>query len=189
MEKCQFRVIAIGNAGVGKTSIINKFLRNKFDETESETIGAFYDSYVETYEDQLIEIQLWDTAGQEQYRSLGPIYYRGASGAILVFDLTKRDSFDALEDWISLFASVSEEDASIVIVGNKSDLPNRAVSLPEIKKWTDDKNLNYIESSAKTGEGIHSIFNQLFLLLVHKHQNQLQKSPSPTVNNSGGECC
>lgn len=169
-----YRVIVIGSAAVGKTSILNKFIRGTFDPDESETVGAFYDSYSDVYENQVVEIQIWDTAGQEQFQDLGPMYYRGAAGAILVFDLTKRDTFTALDKWLERFRSVCGDDSVLVVVGNKSDLTDRAVLIPEAKKWAEDHGCSYIEASAKNGQGITSIFSELIANLVRSNQNQTE---------------
>lgn len=169
-----YRVIIIGDTSVGKTCIINKFIRGTFDPEETSTIGAFYDSYSEVYENQVVEIQLWDTAGQEQYRALGPMYYRGAAGAILVFDLTNRKTFEDLDSWLQPFRSECGDESVLVVVGNKSDLPNRDVLVPEAKKWAEDHGCAYIEASAKNGQGITNIFSELISALVVSNQNQTE---------------
>lgn len=184
-----YRVIVIGNTCVGKTCIINKFIRGTFDPNETQTVGGFYDSYSEVYENQVIEIQLWDTAGQEQYRSLAPMYYRGAAGAILVFDLTNRDSFEALDEWVKSFRSISGDESILVVVGNKSDLPNRIILVPEAKKWAENHGCSYIETSAKTGQGIQDIFSELISSLVRSNQNQTEHVTCQERSNENGKCC
>ena len=191
-DKVTFRVIAIGDSSVGKTSIINKFLRDSFDPNESNTIGAFYDSFTEERGNQIIEIQLWDTAGQEQYRSLGPVYYRGASGAIIVFDLTNQDSFKSLNNWVKTFRSVSGENSVIVVAGNKSDLvESRAVLASEAKQWAQENSASYIETSAKTGEGIRVLFNELITTLEHLNADTFQNGVKKILkqNDDGEKKC
>lgn len=189
-QRQNFRVIVIGSSSVGKTSIINKFIRGTFDPDETETVGAFYDSYSEVYENQVVEIQLWDTAGQEQYRALAPMYYRGAAGAILVFDITNRESFNDLNEWVDLFKSNSGDDSVLVLVGNKADLTDRVILVPEAKKWAEDHGCSYIEASAKNGQGISTIFSELISILVRSNQNQTEHAVlQENANERTVKCC
>ena len=125
-EKITFRVVTIGDSSVGKTSIINS-RKNEFNPAEPNTVGTLYDSFTDKRDKNDIEVQIWDTAGQEQYRSLGPIYYRSSAGAIVVFDITNKKSFDDLEEWISVFKREAGERTIVVVVGNKTDLESDRV--------------------------------------------------------------
>lgn len=160
-EKLTFRVVTIGDSSVGKTCIINRFLRDTFDVDEPNTIGALYDSFVQEYNGRTIEIQLWDTAGQEQYRALGPVYFRSAAAALVVFDLTNRESFNNLMDWIKAFRSVSGENTVLIVIGNKCDLSDRQIQTIEAKEWAKDHDCSYVETSAKTGQGVKVLFDAL----------------------------
>ena len=167
-EKVTFRVVTIGDSSVGKTCIINRFLRNSFDGNEPNTIGALYDSYYQECNGKTIEIQLWDTAGQEQYRALGPVYFRSASAALVVFDITNRDSFNNLLDWIKAFRNVSGDNTIVIVVGNKCDLSDRAVQVQEAKEWASVNDCSYVETSAKTGQGVKLLFDELVSLLAKR---------------------
>ena len=157
--KTTFRAVTIGDSAVGKTSIINRFLRNSFDASEPSTIGALYESYSETRNGKLIELQIWDTAGQEQYRSLGPIYFRSSAGAILVFDLTNQKTFDSLDEWLTSFRNVGGENTVVIVVGNKSDLSDkRVISREQGEEWAQAHNCTYTETSALMGYGIKNLF-------------------------------
>jgi small GTP-binding protein len=160
-EKLGFRVVAVGDASVGKTSIINRFLRDSFDTDEPSTIGALYDSFIQDCNGASVEIQLWDTAGQEQYRALGPVYFRGSDAAIVVFDLSNRESFRNVDEWVTSFRDVCTETSVVVIVGNKSDREDREIERDEAKQWAKSHSASYVETSAKTGEGVKVLFDEL----------------------------
>jgi small GTP-binding protein len=165
-EKLTFRVVTIGDSSVGKTSIINRFLRDTFEPDEPNTIGVLYDSFVQECNGTPIEIQLWDTARQEQYRALGPVYYRNAGAALVVFDVSNRSSFENISDWIRSFRNVSAESATVIIIGNKCDRCDRAVSPEDAKLWAKSNGAPYIETSAKTGQGVNFLFDHLVSTLA-----------------------
>jgi small GTP-binding protein len=145
---------------VGKTSIINRYLQKyDFDPHEANTIGAMYDSHEIQRDDRIIELQIWDTAGQEQYRSLGSTYFRNAHGAVVVFDLTASHSYANVPYWVQSFRSVAGRDRAALIVGNKSDLTEtRAVVWGDAADWATEHNCQYLETSALSGEGIDIAF-------------------------------
>jgi small GTP-binding protein len=184
--KAIFRVVAIGDSSVGKTSIINRFLRDTFDLEEPNTIGAMYDSFTRTCNGKQVEIQLWDTAGQEQYRALGPVYFRSAAAALIVFDVTNEQSFSRLIDWLTSFRDVTGDSTVSIIVGNKCDLPVRAVSTVEAKTWARNHGSAYIETSARTGQGIPLLFDELVssILAVNTPATEVKES---VMINSGGQ--
>ncbi|KAH0788738.1 small GTP-binding protein [Histomonas meleagridis] len=170
------RVVFIGDASVGKTSILNNLVDDRFDEFEPSTVGANYQLFSNNVKNIHVEMQIWDTAGQERYRSLGSIYYRNSIGAIVVFDLTSRSSFNNIMTWIQDFYHIADQNAVVFIAGNKSDLKNeRVVSTKEAQEWADSNGYQYFETSAKTGEGIHDMFDSLSKELVQKkfisHEN------------------
>jgi small GTP-binding protein len=165
-EKLAFRVVAAGDSSVGKTSIINRFLRDTFETEEPQTIGVLCESFIQECHGTAIEIQLWDTAGQEQYRSLAPVYYRSATAAIVVFDLSNRGSFENVSKWIRAFRDASTALAIVLIVGNKSDRSDRAIRSEEAKSLAKEHNASYVETSAKTGQGVKVLFDELVGLLA-----------------------
>lgn len=157
--KATFRAVTIGDSAVGKTSIINRFLRNSFDKSEPSTIGALYESYTETRNGKSIELQIWDTAGQEQYRSLGPIYFRSSAGAILVYDITNQRSYDNLEEWLTSFRNVGGQNTIVIVVGNKNDLSDqRVVPRETAEEWATSHGCGYTETSALMGYGVKNLF-------------------------------
>ena len=189
------RTILIGDTCVGKTSILKKFLENKFNPNEANTVGTLFHSYIEKRSNFSIELALWDTAGQEKYRSLIPIYFRGSDAALLVFDLSNRQSFESLNEWLELVRSSVLDSTIIFLVGNKSDLiQERCVSFQEAKQWASNNNCSYFEVSALSGNGIPILIPQLLnqfekmiltsqsTAFVESHLKQ-KKDPQPS------SCC
>jgi small GTP-binding protein len=152
--------VVIGDASVGKTSILNRLVDQGFDAQEKSTIGANYQLWVERIADRKIELQIWDTAGQEKFHSLGPIYFRNAIGAIIVYDVTNRVSFDHLEDWVTMFTEVAEPGALITVVANKIDEEDHAVVAAEGRQWAESQNMDWAQVSAKTGQGVKELFRK-----------------------------
>jgi small GTP-binding protein len=154
------RVVVIGDSSVGKTSILSRLLEDRFDHNEGATIGANYQLWMDEIASVKVELQIWDTAGQEKYRSLGPIYFRGAIGAVIIYDVTNRESFNHLEDWITGFSEVAETGALIVVAGNKCDATEHVVGRAEAREWAIARGIDWYQTSAKTGEGITELFRK-----------------------------
>ncbi len=166
-----FKSIVVGDGGVGKTALTLRFSKGFFTEDYKMTIGV--DFHVKTIAIETAEglikckLQLWDTGGQERFSSIRPMYYRGSLGTVLVFDLTNSASFEHLPQWIEEVRSNIKVDIPILLVGNKSDLiDQRAVSIGEIGNFTRDFNLYYMETSAKTGDGVGDCFYILACLMI-----------------------
>jgi small GTP-binding protein len=166
--KVRFRIVMIGDSGVGKTSIVNRFLRNVFDASEINTVGVFFANHVREHEGQEVELEIWDTAGQEEYRALVPIYFRNAAAALVVFDIASRRSFTDLTLWITSFKEVVGDGALVVVLGNKCDLPTRNVPSDEAHEWAARVDCRYFETSAATGQGITLVFDHLITTLVSR---------------------
>ncbi|MFW9900003.1 MAG: GTP-binding protein [Candidatus Thorarchaeota archaeon] len=166
-----FKSIVVGDGGVGKTALTLRFSKGFFTEDYKMTIGV--DFHVKTINIDSIEgpirakLQIWDTGGQERFSSIRPMYYRGSLGALLIFDLTSIASFEHLPQWIEEVRANVKTEIPLLLVGNKSDLDNlRAVSLEEINEFTSNFNLYYMETSAKTGEGVGDCFYILACLMI-----------------------
>jgi len=166
-----FKSIVVGDGGVGKTALTLRFSKGFFTEDYKMTIGV--DFHVKTISIDSNEgpirskLQIWDTGGQERFSSIRPMYYRGSLGALLIFDLTNSSSFEHLPQWIEEVRANVKNEIPLLLVGNKSDLVDqRAVSLKEINTFTHDFNLYYMETSAKTGEGVGDCFYILACLMI-----------------------
>ena len=160
----KYKLIFLGDQGTGKSSILNRFVEDKFDSNSQATIGVDFQSKNIQIDNQDIHLLLYDTAGQEKFRSLIPMYTREANIIILVYDITRKDSFLHIPSWINELTNVKIEDIIFVLVGNKIDLNNeRNVSFEEGKKYAEDNNFIFEEVSAKTGENFPELFyNKLF---------------------------
>lgn len=166
-----FKSIVIGDGGVGKTSLSLRFSKGIFTDDYKMTIGV--DFHVKTITVETSEgvitckLQLWDTGGQERFGHIRPMYYQGALGAILVYDLTNYASFEHLPQWIEEVRTNIKYEIPLLLVGSKSDLADqRTVSIGEINDFTRAFNLFYMETSAKTGDGVMDCFYILTCLML-----------------------
>jgi len=157
-----FKFIIIGDSSVGKSSLLLKFVEKRFKTDHDITIGVEFGVKITELKDKsLIKLQIWDTAGQEHFKSIIRVYYRGAIGALLVYDISNRDSFNHVISWINEVKNYSHPNISFILVGNKVDLINRQVSYEEGKELADSYNMLFIETSAKTSHNIDNSFNTL----------------------------
>ena len=155
-----FKLILIGNSGVGKSCILNRYIKHTFEEKYKCTIGVDFLMKTVTINNQTVKLQIWDTAGQEKYKSMVSSYYRGANVALIVFDLTSHQSFDDLPLWIQNYYKNGPEQKNIILIGNKKDMvEERKVLEDEAKLFSETNNMMYFETSAKNGENIDYIFN------------------------------
>ena len=156
-----YKIVLIGNSKVGKTSILTRYTEKTFKD-EERTRAAVISSRNIEYNNQILQLQLWDTSGEEEFRSVTNTFYRSAVGALLVYDITNRESFEALEYWHRDLISHGEECCVIILIGNKSDLKaDRAVPKDEANKFAQKKKIPYIETSAKSEIGIDIAFKRL----------------------------
>ncbi len=134
-----FKVVLIGDSSVGKSNILSRYLHDKFNVNTKTTVGVEFGWKKIEVDGMKIKAQIWDTAGQERYKSITNAYYKGAKGALLVYDISNKDSFDNVDKWLSEFKKYSDKDYTILLVGNKNDLKDeRAVSLEEGQKKAAD---------------------------------------------------
>ncbi|KAF9651465.1 ras-domain-containing protein [Thelephora ganbajun] len=161
------KIVLLGDQSVGKTSLITRFMYDTFDNTYQATIGIDFLSKAMYLEDRTVRLQLWDTAGQERYRSLIPSYIRDCSVAIVVFDITNRASFMSTTKWIDDVRSERGNDVIVVLVGNKADLADkRQVTLEEANTKAAELNIMFMETSAKAGHNVKSLFKKIAMSLV-----------------------
>ena len=166
------KLLLLGETGVGKTSIMHRFAKNKYEDLKSSTIGIDYETKIIKYKDKSYKIQLFDTAGQEKYKSIIKGYYHIGKGFFVVFDLTNENSLNSVHDWIKEIQEICKDpDPIIIILGNKNDLQNIRISDDIIKnKLENYKNKIYIETSAKENTNITHAFEQM-IELVEKDDN------------------
>ena len=155
------KYIIIGEPSVGKSNLLMKFANNKFTEDYQATIGVEFGAKNITIDDQIFRIQIWDTAGKENFRSLTRKYYKNSVCAMLVYDITNRSSFENLQDWLKDIISQSPKTVLIILLGNKIDLKEkREVEYEEGEQFAQKNGLIFMETSAKTGEGVEEIFKK-----------------------------
>lgn len=159
-KQINLKLIFLGDQGVGKSSILNRFAQDKFEEGYQATIGLDYHSKFISVENQDIKVILFDTAGQEKFKSLLKLYIRDANIVVAVYDITSKASFDKIEGWIDETKDTRKDDNTIIaLVGNKLDITTeRQVSTAEASSYAKTKNYLFEEVSAKTGAGISSLF-------------------------------
>lgn len=195
MPILEYKVVIIGSIAVGKTAITNRIQYNQFEEEYQATIGAGYTPYRITYEGKEVELQIWDTAGMERYRSLGPIYYRDAVAAIIVYDQTDQESANAVKTWYDAFRSTVKTQSVIIIAANKDDLENKVVANEPIQHWAEENGFAFFLTSAKNGTNITELFKELVKRLVEaqKTESIIPNSNAVDVSkkktNSSPSCC
>ena len=157
------KILTLGDTLVGKSSIVLRFSDNRFDDNQLATIGIDYKTKYIKVKDASVKVLLWDTAGQEKFRNIARQYYKGANGVLLIYDVCDRKSYERIGFWMDELKQNNEiEQLYIILVGNKIDLEEkRVVTREEAEKYAEDNNINYIEVSAKTGEGILDLFNEV----------------------------
>lgn len=174
-----YKIVVVGASGVGKTAIVNQLVNKNFKEEGQPTIGVEFKSYSLQADSENVKLQIWDTAGQERFRSVSKAYFRNALGAVLVFDLTQRSSFDELNMWINDLNSLCAPNAYIILVGNKTDLADdRQISETEAQEFAKRYNIIYIETSAKTGANVEDTFVRLGQgILRHIKDGEIKPKP------------
>ena len=173
-----YKIVVIGDINVGKTSILSRFRYGSFEQSYMPTLGIDFFTKNLFYEDKTIRLILWDTAGQERFRSLIPSYLKNADCIIIVYDITNKDSFNSLTNWLSDAKNNTIEGTIFVICGNKIDLKEkRVVTNEEIEEYIKKENLLYVECSAQNGEGIKELFN-----LIAKNLGESNFAKSEYIN-------
>lgn len=165
-EVLTFKFIVLGETGVGKSCVVTRFKDDTFQELHRPTVGVNFQNVMMHIDSTEIKLQIWDTAGQEIYRSITRSYYRESKCAIIVYDITKPETFRTLPAWIDDVKKNAPEECEIVLVGNKIDLEeDRAISAEELKAFAQERNFQYFETSALTGRNIRSMFEECAMLV------------------------
>ena len=164
-----FKIVLIGDSGVGKSNLLSRFTKDEFNLELKSTIGVEFATKTLTVEEKLIRAQIWDTAGQERYRAMTGAYYRGAVGALLVYDISKRYTFENVaKSWLKELKENSDPNLAVMLVGNKCDLRHfRAVSTEEAMKFAEENKLSFIETSALDSTGVDEAFQRTVTEIYH----------------------
>ncbi|WCJ22474.1 hypothetical protein M5689_004562 [Euphorbia peplus] len=157
-----FKVVVIGDSAVGKTQLLSRFTKDEFCFDSKSTIGVEFQTRTITIKTKVVKAQIWDTAGQERYRAVTSAYYRGALGAMLVYDITKRPTFDHVARWVEELRAHADNSIVIMLIGNKADLTDqRAVPTEDAVEFADEQGLFFFETSAFNGENVERAFFRL----------------------------
>eukprot|EP00270_Netrium_digitus_P008603 TRINITY_DN2584_c0_g1_i1.p1 TRINITY_DN2584_c0_g1~~TRINITY_DN2584_c0_g1_i1.p1 ORF type:complete len:214 (+),score=21.67 TRINITY_DN2584_c0_g1_i1:84-725(+) len=157
-----FKIVLIGDSGVGKSNLLSRFTRNEFCLESKSTIGVEFATRSIQVDGKTIKAQIWDTAGQERYRAITSAYYRGAVGALLVYDITKHVTFENVERWLKELRDHADSNIVIMLVGNKSDLRHlRAVATEDAQAFAEKDGLSFIETSALESTNVENAFHKI----------------------------
>jgi small GTP-binding protein len=163
------KIVLIGDSGVGKTNLLSRFTRDQFNPDSKSTIGVEFATKTLDIEGKTVKAQIWDTAGQERYRAITSAYYRGAIGALLLYDVTSALTFQSLTRWLQELRENADSNIVVMLVGNKCDLQElRAVSTDEGVGFAKTENLMFIETSALDATNVQESFKRLITEVVHK---------------------
>jgi Ras-related protein Rab-11A len=200
-----YKIVLVGDWGVGKTNILSRYTWGEFMLGSPGTIGVQFSTKTIVIKDTPVKIQVWDTAGQDKYRAVTSAYYRGAHGAMIVYDITRLDTFKRLDIWLKELKDYVRDDCVVILIGNKADLAH----LVEVKKedglaYSKTHNLAFFETSALTSSNIQEAFDQLIQQIhslksktVHPDSESFAASVSgkkislnePTEPNKKKNCC
>eukprot|EP01117_Protostelium_nocturnum_P017257 TRINITY_DN6_c1_g1_i1.p1 TRINITY_DN6_c1_g1~~TRINITY_DN6_c1_g1_i1.p1 ORF type:complete len:206 (+),score=84.13 TRINITY_DN6_c1_g1_i1:163-780(+) len=195
-----YKLVLLGDAGVGKTAIAVQFVKGQFNPYLESTIGASFMNQTVTLPDEtLIKFQIWDTAGQERFHSLAPMYYRGAQAAVVVYDLTNRNSFEKAKDWVKELQQQGDPNVVVAFVGNKLDMPEaRKIQSSEGEAYASENGLFFMETSAKTSENVAELFMKIAKQLpsiqrqkdiLDPPKDHVRPGATKATNQSGGCPC
>lgn len=173
------KLLILGDGKVGKTSILLRFTEEYFPTSHIQTLGIDFKLKVQTIANKTYKFQIWDTAGQERFRKLTTAYYKNAKGIILVYDVTRRESFDMVSFWMSEIQKHALDDVVKVLAGNQVDKEGRVVSMTEGKQKAEEFGVEYFETSAKTGEGIDQLFTHMAM-----HTRDIEENKFTNPRNS-----
>eukprot|EP00752_Nemacystus_decipiens_P002464 g2320.t1 len=177
-----FKVVLIGDSGVGKSNLLSRFTRNEFNLESKSTIGVEFATKSIQTEGKTIKAQIWDTAGQERYRAITSAYYRGAVGALLVYDISKHVTFENVERWLKELRDHAEANIVVMLIGNKSDLRHlRTVTHEEAMEFAKKHNLAFLETSALDASGVDSAFQRILTEIY-----RLMSRKTIAANNAAG---
>ena len=193
MEKKEvlYKILLLGDSSVGKTCFLMRYTDNTFQEIHMSTIGLDYKlKNVQLDDGKIVKIQIWDTAGQDRFRSITKNYYKGAHGIILIYDITNKKSFENVRNWINQIKEEVSEKVSIILVGNKiDDEEHRVVPTVEGEKLSKELGLMFFECSAKSGINIDSTFNELVKTTVENYSKVIKGEKLKNKKNGKKGCC
>ncbi|KAJ4907127.1 Ras-related protein RABA1h [Raphanus sativus] len=178
-----FKVVLTGDSGVGKSNLLSRFTKNDFSHDSRSTIGVEFATRSIQVDDKIVKAQIWDTAGQERYRAITSAYYRGAVGALLVYDVTRHVTFENVERWLKELRNHTDANIVIMLVGNKADLRHlRAIPTEEVKAFAERENTFFMETSALEALNVENAFTEVLTQIYRVvSKNALEGGDDPTT--------
>ena len=168
------KVVLVGDSGVGKTNIMSKYLKNQFREDSKATVGVEFGSKQFTVENHQIKAQIWDTAGQERYKAITSAYYKGAKGAFVVYDITRKNTFETVNKWVSDISAAADKKIALILIGNKNDLEDQRQVTKEMgEEKAKELGLAFMETSACSGENLDKAFQMMINEIYKKYQEDV----------------
>eukprot|EP00249_Psilotum_nudum_P007142 c20338_g1_i1 orf=319-930(-) len=175
-----FKIVLLGDGRVGKTSLVLRYVNNIFSEKQTATVQASYLNKRLNIDDTVVTLAIWDTAGQERFHALGPIYYRDADAALLVYDIMDRDSFNRVKSWVKELRQMASKDIILAIACNKSDLDRqRKFDLQDSERYATSIGASHFVTSAKLNVGIDDAFNDIARRLLEQMKSKESSSSQP----------
>ena len=183
------KVILIGDSGVGKTNIMSKFLKNQFLEDSKATVGVEFGSKLFIQQGHKIKAQIWDTAGQEKYKAITSAYYKGSKGALVIYDITQKETFANIEKWVNDLKCKGDPKITIIIIGNKNDLEEkRQISKEQGEEKAKSFGCAFLETSAFSGDNIEKAFEMMVKEIYDKFTSDIGGDDEEELdNNEKGE--
>ena len=204
-DECEmnFKIVIVGDSFVGKTNIMSKYLKNKFNENSKATVGVEFGSKQFNIEGHLINAQIWDTAGTEKYKAITSAYYRGAKGGFVVYDITRKDSFKSVDKWVNDLIAAGDKKMIILVIGNKCDLEEkREVTKEQGESKARFLEVAFMETSALSGENLdkafemmmNEIYKKIDEIKVEEYDDKLEEGEDINLNKKKEEterkkCC
>ena len=186
-EDYKFKVVVIGDSGVGKTNLIKRFITNTFSDNSKATVGVEFITKSYKINNQIFKIELWDTAGQERYKSITAVYYKGAKGALVVYDTTSKMSFNNIDKWLAEIKDKTSNDLKLMIIGNKIDLKEfREVSNEQATEKAKTLGIPIMETSALDATNVKEAFNDLIREMYKDLRSKIKNSGGDINKNKGG---
>lgn len=185
------KLVLLGSSTVGKTSILNRYMRDTYSEQTVATVGTSIKSKTITIDNYKVKLQIWDTGGHERFRSLTPMYFHDADACIIVYDITSKQSFDEVKYWLKDLDEKGPQEVLIALVGNKSDLDSLRMVLTEDGQGFADTNKIsiFMETSAQSGENITELFTEIANGFISDTQSQFRHKPVPRKDEKEKNCC
>ena len=183
-----FKIVLIGDSFVGKTNIMSKYLKNEFHEDSKATVGVEFGAKKFDIDGKAVKAQIWDTAGQERYKAITTTYYKGAKGALIVYDITRKETFDSVDRWISELNNSGDKNMTMLLIGHKCDLDcQRQVTKEQGEEKAKAFKVAFLETSASSGENLDVAFEMIMKEVYNKCKNEIEEDDGMEEMHMGQE--